>query len=143
VAEVEAPASLQVVIGENQMLYVGQSQLDLLVELESEEAVRELQPNLDRLASIDVRGLIVTARGSGEYDCVSRFFAPRMGLPEDYVTGSAHCALGPYWAKKLGKDRLLAHQASSRGGVLRLQVQGDRVLIGGQAVTIWRGELSV
>ena len=141
VVETETPAGLQVAIGENEILFAGQNGLDLLIELATEDAVRELTPNLERLASIDMRGLIVTARGNSPYDCVSRFFAPRMGIPEDQVTGSAHCALAPYWAAKLGKHRLLAYQASARGGVLRLEHFADRIRIGGQATTVWRGSL--
>ena len=142
VEAVETPDALQVAIGENEMLFVGRNKTDLLIELATEEAVRELQPNLDRLSTIDVRGAIVTARATGEYDFVSRCFFPRSGMPEDAVTGSAHCALAPYWAKKLGKRSLLAYQASARGGVLRLQVVNDRVLIRGSAVTVWSGALS-
>ena len=139
VVETETPAGLQVAIGENEILFTGQNDMDLLIELATEDAVRELTPNLERLASIDMRGLIVTARGNSPYDCVSRFFAPLMGIPEDQVTGSAHCALAPYWVAKLGKDRLLAYQASARGGELRLEPFADRIRIGGQATTVWRG----
>jgi predicted PhzF superfamily epimerase YddE/YHI9 len=88
-----------------------------------------------------VRGVIVTARSSGEFDFVSRFFAPGAGVDEDPVTGSAHTALGPYWAKRLGKTEFTAFQASARGGILRVVVKGDRVLLGGQAVTVMTGEL--
>ncbi len=85
---------------------------------------------------------MVTARaGSEGFDLVSRFFGPRVGVPEDPVTGSAHCALGPYWAGKLGRSAMVAYQASSRGGVVRVRVEGERVRLGGQAVTVLRGEL--
>ena len=122
--------------------WVGKSPFDYFVELEYESTVRSLAPNLSALAEVDARGVIVTARGEGKYDFVSRFFAPRSGVPEDPVTGSAHCALAPYWSAKLGKKELLAFQASSRGGELRLRVVGDRIKIGGQAVTVLRGELT-
>ena len=139
--EVETPSALQVALGENTLLHVAQNRMDLLVEIASEANVRALQPNMERLASIDVRGVIVTAQSSTEYDFVSRCFYPRVGVPEDPVTGSAHTALAPYWAKKLGKQKLFAYQASIRGGELRLELQGDRVKISGQAVTVWRGTL--
>lgn len=123
--------------------FVGRNRFDLLVEVESEVVLRRLTPDIGRLAAIPVRGVIVTARaveGSG-FDFVSRFFAPRLGVPEDPVCGSAHCALTPYWAEKLGKPSLLAYQASERGGVLRLRAHGRRVGIGGQAVTVMVAEL--
>jgi PhzF family phenazine biosynthesis protein len=141
--EIPAPAALGAVLGLMDVNYVGQNQMDLVVELASEDALRNLTPDLAALAAMDVRGAIVTAKGTGEFDFVSRCFFPRMGIPEDFVTGSAHCALAPYWAEKLGKKTLLAYQASTRGGVLRLEVDGDRVRIGGQAVTVSRGTLEV
>lgn len=86
--------------------------------------------------------MIVTSRASSPgYDFVSRFFAPGAGVPEDPVTGSAHCALGPFWQARLGKNDLVAYQASPRGGVVRVRVAGDRVKLGGKAVTVLRGEL--
>jgi predicted PhzF superfamily epimerase YddE/YHI9 len=89
-----------------------------------------------------VRGVIVTGRAEdSRWDFVSRFFAPGAGIDEDPVTGSAHCALGPFWAERLGKDQLVGYQASARGGVVRVRVAGDRVHLGGQAVTVLRGEL--
>jgi PhzF family phenazine biosynthesis protein len=121
-------------------VFVGRSRFDYLVELESEQAVRALQPDHARLKTLPVRGVIATARGT-EYDFVSRFFAPGSGIDEDPVTGSAHCALGPYWREKLGRDAFLAFQASRRGGVIQLRVAGDRVKLRGQAVTVLRGEL--
>ncbi len=139
--EVETPSALQVALGENTFLHVAQNRMDLLVEIASEADVRALQPNMERLASIDVRGVIVTAQSATEYDFVSRCFYPRVGVPEDPVTGSAHTALAPYWAQKLGKKKLFAYQASARGGELHLQLEGDRVKISGQAVTVWRGTL--
>ena len=122
--------------------FVGRSSLDVLVELRDEAAVRALRPDMRKLAQTKARGVIATARASTKpYDFVSRFFAPQSGVDEDPVTGSAHCALAPYWRELLGKDRMLAYQASARGGVVRVEVRGDRVLLGGQAVTVLRGEL--
>ena len=119
---------------------VGRSRFDYLVELEDEAAVRALQPDLGALKRIEARGVIVTARGE-QHDFVSRFFAPRLRVEEDPVTGSAHCALGPYWQQRTGRDVFEAHQASARGGTLAVRVRGDRVHLGGHAVTVWRGEL--
>jgi PhzF family phenazine biosynthesis protein len=122
--------------------YMGRNGMDYLVEVDGERAVRELRPDLGRLAELAVRGVIVTgASGTADFDFVSRFFAPRVGVPEDPVTGSAHCCLGPYWAEKLGKNDLRAYQASPRGGVVQVGVRGERVLLGGQAVTVVRGEV--
>jgi PhzF family phenazine biosynthesis protein len=136
-----APAEL---IGalEVEPLYTGRNRFDYLVEVDCEETVRNLNPDMTRLKRVDMRGVIVTSRSlSAGYDFVSRFFAPAVGVDEDPVTGSAHCCLGPYWGGKLGKKALMAYQASSRGGILRVGLQGDRVLIGGQAVTVLRAEL--
>jgi len=122
--------------------YIGKNQFDYLVEVDSEETVRRLAPNHTMLAALPVRGVIVTSRAdAGGYDFVSRFFAPGSGIAEDPVTGSAHCALGPFWQARLGKSDLLAYQASPRGGVVRVRVVGDRVKLGGKAVTVLRGEL--
>jgi PhzF family phenazine biosynthesis protein len=123
-------------------LYVGQTKFDRLVEVATTEEVRALQPNFARLRGLGGRGVIVTARDtSGDYDFVSRFFAPAAGINEDPVTGSAHCGLGPYWAAKLGKNELSAYQASPRGGVVHVVVAGSRILLRGQAITILRGVL--
>jgi PhzF family phenazine biosynthesis protein len=122
--------------------YVGRTAFDYLVELESETAVRELLPDLTALARLPGRGVIVTARSeSGTHDFVSRFFAPRAGVPEDPVTGSAHCGLAPFWAERLNKTELIGYQASERGGMVRVRLEGTRVHLGGQAVTVLRGEL--
>jgi predicted PhzF superfamily epimerase YddE/YHI9 len=141
--------------------WMGRNRLHFLVEVESEEVVRAVQPDFRRLAAVlsPAHGVSVTARASaartaadlpsafgpvmtaGEIDFVSRFFAPPIGVDEDAVTGSAHCALGPYWAAKLGKLELSAYQASSRGGALRVRVAGDRVHLAGQAVSLLRSEL--
>jgi PhzF family phenazine biosynthesis protein len=137
----DAPAELIGALGA-MALYTGRNRFDYLVEMDREETVRNLNPDMARLKRIDMRGVIVTSRSlSPDYDFVSRFFAPAVGVDEDPVTGSAHCCLGPYWGAKLGKTSMSAFQASSRGGVLRVGLKDDRVLIGGQAVTIVRGEI--
>jgi PhzF family phenazine biosynthesis protein len=121
---------------------VGRSRFDYLVEVESENAVRFLNPDMTRISRLQLRGLIVTSRASSaDFDYVSRFFAPGAGIYEDPVTGSAHCCLGPFWKERLGRDNLIGYQASARGGFVRTRCQGDRVLISGQAVTVLRGEL--
>ena len=122
--------------------FAGMSRFDVLAEVESEAVVRAITPDFALLADIPSRGVIVTARSSMPgFDFVSRFFAPRTGVPEDPVTGSAHCCLGPYWLEKLGKTSMVAFQASSRGGLVRVEVDGARVRLGGQAVTVLRGDL--
>ena len=124
--------------------FVGRSRFDYLVEVENEETVRRLTPDLTAVSRVEARGVIVTSATDEKspYDFVSRFFAPQSGVPEDPVTGSAHCALTPYWSAKLGKREMVAYQASARGGELRLRLDGDRVRLGGQAVTVLRGELT-
>lgn len=118
------------------------NRFDFLVELESEEAVRNLRPDLSSLRSLKTRGVIVTSRSdSRDFDFVSRFFAPGVGVDEDPVTGSAHCCLGPFWQQRLGKNELIGFQASARGGVVKVHIVGDRARLGGQAVTVLRGEL--
>lgn len=123
--------------------YVGKSQLDYLVEVESEAVVRDIRPNFQLLATVPARGVIVTAAADGTagYDFVSRFFCPSVGINEDPVTGSAHCVLGPFWSKRLGREQLTGYQVSQRGGIVRVRFSGDRVRLGGQAVTVLRGEL--
>ena len=122
--------------------YVGQSRFDYLVEAESEAVVRALRPDFAALRTLPVRGVIVTSRADDSaYDFVSRFFAPAVGVDEDPVTGSAHCCLGPFWQRRLGRTEFLAYQASARGGTVRVRVAGERVHVGGQAVTVLRGEL--
>lgn len=122
--------------------FVGRSRFDYLAVLSSAGEVRSLQPDLNRLKQLPVRGVIVTALSDDpQFDFVSRFFAPATGIDEDPVCGSAHCCLTPYWAGRLDKAELLAYQASSRGGVLRLRLRNDRVLLGGQAVLIFSGQL--
>jgi PhzF family phenazine biosynthesis protein len=121
--------------------YVGKSQFDYLIEVESESVLRQMDPDFKRLATVPVRGTIVTSRSSeARFDFVSRFFAPAAGIDEDPVTGSAHCCLGDFWRKRLGKSDFLAYQASPRGGVVRVRVTQDRAYLGGAAVTVARGE---
>jgi PhzF family phenazine biosynthesis protein len=120
-----------------------QTKFDYLVVVEQAEQVRRLAPDFRRLAQVQTRGVTVTSRADDtRYDFVSRFFAPAAGIDEDPVTGSAHCALGPYWAKIFGKTTLAAWQASRRGGEVRMSVGEDRVILSGQAVTVLRGELT-
>jgi PhzF family phenazine biosynthesis protein len=137
----EPPAGLLEALG-IEATYVGKNVFDYLVEVELEENVRTMKPDFVRLSKVPARGVIVTAR-AGEYDFVSRFFAPGVGIWEDPVTGSAHCCLGPYWQKKLNKDEFIAYQASERGGVLKVKVAGERVLISGKAVTVLEGEFLI
>lgn len=121
---------------------VARSKFDYVVEVASEKIVRALQPDLALLATLPVRGVVVTAAATTPgFDFVSRFFAPASGVPEDPVTGSAHACLGPYWEARLGKADMLAYQASPRGGMIRVGVRGERVLLGGKAVTVMKGEI--
>jgi PhzF family phenazine biosynthesis protein len=123
--------------------WTGKNRMDWLVEAETEQAMRALRPDLAAIARIPARGVMVTARSSDPaFDFVSRFFGPAAGVPEDPVTGSAHCALAPYWGAKLGKQRLVGHQVSARGGVVRVESAGPRVRLAGQAVTVFRAELA-
>ncbi len=138
----DAPPELLDALGIRSPRYVGRNAFDYIIEIDSEEQLRALAPAHARFRSIPVRGIIVTSRSSSDaYDFVSRFFAPGSGIDEDPVTGSAHCCLAPYWASRLGKNELTAFQASKRGGVVRVRVEDDRVKLGGQAVTIFHGEL--
>ena len=115
---------------------------DVMAVLDSESQVRELQPDIQRIAALDTFALIVSAPGD-EVDYVYRFFAPRHGIAEDAVTGSANCTLVPYWAARLGKRDLSARQLSARGGELRCTLKGDRVLITGNTVEYLRGEIEI
>ena len=138
---VEAPAELVDALGV-EPVFVGKSIFDYLVEVGTEEEVRGVAPDFGLLAKVPCRGVMVTSRASGgRFDFVSRFFAPGTGVNEDPVTGSAHCTLGPFWQSRMGKSEFLAYQASRRGGEVRVRVDGDRVLLGGQAVTVMRGIL--
>ena len=122
--------------------YVGRSRFDYLAELDSEEDVARLRPDFGALASISARGVIATARSADPgFDFVSRFFAPASGIDEDPVTGSSHCCLALFWSRRLGKNSFLARQISARGGTLKVRLDGDRVRLAGQAVTVFEGEL--
>ena len=122
--------------------YIGKNVFDYLLEVDTEEVVRKMKPDISLLAKVSARGVMVTSKASSpDYDFVSRFFAPQVGVNEDPVTGSAHCCLAPFWSKRLNKNEMLAYQASARGGVVRVRVSGERVKLGGQAVTVIRGEL--
>jgi predicted PhzF superfamily epimerase YddE/YHI9 len=127
--------------------WVGRNRLDYVVEVVSEEVLRSLKPDLNALAPIETRGFVVTACAAtpqlSRYDYVLRFFGPRVGIPEDMVTGTAHCALAPYWRDKFADGRTVftAFQASPRGGFVSVRIEGDRVIIGGKAVTVLRGNL--
>lgn len=124
--------------------WIGKSRYDYLVEVDSEATLRALRPDFATLGCVPVRGVIVTSRSASPvYDVVSRSFAPRVGVNEDPVTGSAHCTLAPFWSERLGKTELIAYQASPRGGVVRMRMSGERVVLSGQAVTVLRGELWV
>lgn len=125
-------------------LFVARSRFDYLVEVKDEETIRTASPDFARLRRLGVRGVMITSRAAGPgLDFVSRFFAPGAGIDEDPVTGSAHCALTPFWSQQLGKDTMTARQLSSRGGLLRVRLDGDRVHLIGQAVTVLRGEIVV
>lgn len=124
--------------------YFGKNAYDYFVVLGSEAEVRAVAPDFRALRRLPVRGVIVTAAadpGAG-HDFVSRFFAPGVGVDEDPVTGSAHCCLGPYWSERLGRGELVGFQASERGGLVRVRTAGERVFLGGRAVTVMSGELS-
>jgi PhzF family phenazine biosynthesis protein len=125
--------------------WLGRSRFDVLVEVSDEAEVREARPDFGRLERVEARGVILTAAApsGAPHDFVSRFFAPRAGVAEDPVTGSAHCALAPFWAQRLGRSELIGFQASARGGTVRVRLEGERVVLGGQAVHVARGELLV
>jgi predicted PhzF superfamily epimerase YddE/YHI9 len=141
-AQLSAPPSLVEGIG-TAVRWSGKGRFDWLLELSDEATVREVEPDFGAIAALDGRGVIVTAR-SAESGCdfVSRFFAPGVGVPEDPVTGSAHCCLAPFWSQRLGRDQLVGRQVSGRGGTVGVRLLADRVELSGTAVTILRGQLS-
>lgn len=121
---------------------VAQNDLHHIAEVDDEATVRKLEPDIEALGHVDMEAVAVTSRSDdSRYDFVSRYFAPKHGIDEDPVTGSAHTSLGPYWADQLGRTELSAYQASRRGGELRVEVRGDRVTLIGNAVTVWKGTL--
>ncbi len=131
----KAPAALLKALGARP-IHVAMARRQYFIELENESELRKLAPNMAILKPIPADGFIVTSRSNRKpYDFVSRYFAPAEGIPEDPVTGSAHCVLGPYWSKKLGKKSLVGFQASARGGIVRVRVGRDQVLLEGKAVT--------
>lgn len=140
------PAGLTATLGV-EPLWIGRNRLDWLVEIASEGDLRRLDPDFRALKAVPLggeveRGVIVTTRATSPgFDFISRYFAPAAGIDEDPVTGSTHCCLGPFWGERLAKSVLIAYQASERGGTLRLRLDGERIFISGQAVTILRGEL--
>lgn len=139
--EAPPPAKLLESLGTTAQ-WIGDNRMDFIVELDSEETVRSLRPDFASLRSVSARGIIVTARSADpKFDFVSRFFAPGSGIDEDPVTGSAHCCLAPFWQQRLGKKSMVGYQASPRGGVVRVSVEGERVVLGGQAVTILEATL--
>jgi PhzF family phenazine biosynthesis protein len=141
VTPAEAPAGLLEGLNVS-ALAVARNRFDYLVEVEHADQVRSLKPNFSELERVQMRGVIVTARSDDpSFDFISRFFAPAAGVNEDPVTGSAHCALAPYWGEKLGKTDMTALQASRRSGVVRTQLHGERVWLSGHAITVLRGEL--
>jgi PhzF family phenazine biosynthesis protein len=141
VEDLSFPAVLKDALGVEPR-FVGRNRLDFIYEVENEQVLRGLGPDMRLLRTLKSRGVIATSRSDdARYDFVSRFFAPGAGVDEDPVTGSAHCMLGPFWKERLGRDEMLGYQASERGGEVRVRVAGERVLLGGQAVTVMRGEL--
>jgi len=141
-SEAAVPPGLLEAVGASPQ-WVGRDADDYLLLLADEEAVKSCNPDFRALMEIDTRGIVITAAaGQGEIDFVSRFFAPRFGIDEDPVTGSAHCALAPFWSERLGKTRLSARQISARGGELDVELDGDRVKLRGTCVTILRGNLT-
>jgi PhzF family phenazine biosynthesis protein len=136
------PPGLLDALGLDQDHAVYRNHFDHLVELPDEGAVVALEPNHGAFRAVEARGIIVTASSKApEVDFVSRFFAPGSGVDEDPVTGSSHCALAPFWGERLGRAEMTGYQASRRGGTVHVRLDGDRVVLGGHAVTVMRGEL--
>lgn len=139
----EPPTGLVKALGV-EPVFCGRSRFDLLLVFESEQVIRSLEPDFATLRKIPARGIIATSRSlDPTFDFVSRFFAPSVGIDEDPVTGSAHCSLGPFWSERLEKRKMTALQASARSGIVTVRVAGDRVILGGRAVTVLEGFLLV
>jgi PhzF family phenazine biosynthesis protein len=139
-----APPELLAALGLKAVKFAGRTQFDWLLEVEHASALAAVAPDFQELGKIPTRGIIVTANGAGtEFDFVSRFFGPAVGIDEDPVTGSAHCGLADYWGRQLGAAEMVGFQASARGGVVRVRVNGDRAMLAGSAVTVLSGELRV
>lgn len=142
--DVVPPPTLLAALGLSAARTVAKNAYDYLIEIDSERQLRALAPDHARLRQLPVRGVAVTSPSdTAGFDFVSRFFAPGSGIDEDPVTGSAHTALGPFWGPRLGKTEMIAHQASPRGGVVKVRLNGDRVVLGGQAVTVMQAALLV
>ena len=140
---VSTPADLLSSLGV-EARYVGRNRFDYIVEVESEAILRSMRPDFKLLAEVCERGVMVTcAADEADFDFVSRFFAPAVGVDEDPVTGSAHCCLAPFWTERLARDELVGFQASRRGGVVRTRASGDRVFLSGRAVTVLTGQLEL
>jgi len=137
----EVPNSLIEGLGGITPIFIGKSKEIYLIEVKTEEEVRGIQIDIPKLLECNMEGVIVTAKGSDEYDFVSRFFAPKVGIAEDPVTGFAHCILTPFWSNRLGGTKFNAYQCSTRGGKLNVELLGDRVLLRCNAVTIFKGKL--
>ena len=143
VISAEAPVELLAALGV-EAIDAGRDGDKQLIVVDGEEKVRQMRPDFSVLRLLPARGVMVTSRAAtAEFDFVSRYFAPRVGIDEDPVTGSAHCTLGPYWAEKLGKKSLRAYQASARGGALDVRPEGERVYLRGQAVMVMVGDLLI
>lgn len=136
------PSSLIEGLGGIRPIFTGISKDNYLLQLETEEEVKNIKINISKLMECDMHGVIVTAKSNGKYDFISRFFAPEVGVPEDPVTGSAHCTLATFWKDRLNINTFKAYQCSERGGELEVELLGDRVLLKGKAVTIFRGKLT-
>lgn len=137
----DPPANLLSALGVSAR-YVGKNRLDYVVEVESEQMLRQVAPDFKLLATILCRGVIVTSRSADpQFDFVSRAFFPRLGVDEDPVCGSAHCCLGPFWKRRTGKNNFVAYQASARGGVVKVRLAQNRAFLGGKAVIVAKGEL--
>jgi PhzF family phenazine biosynthesis protein len=139
--KIDLPGGLAEALGATPGWTGRNTQNDILALLDDPATVRELVPDTTALLAVDARGICVTAAGDGEYDFISRFFAPSVGIPEDPVTGSAHCMLAPFWAERLARTEMRAHQASHRGGDVHVTVTGDRVTLRGSAVSVIDGTL--
>lgn len=142
--KIDYPPELIDAIGGAKPRYVGMTKWNYIIELDSESDIRNLKPDFNMMLKLPGWGTIITAKADMEgYDFVSRFFAPEKGIQEDPVTGSAHCALAPYWQSRLGKNTFKAFQASERGGTLDIVIEGDRVYLTGEGVTVIKGEIEV
>jgi PhzF family phenazine biosynthesis protein len=139
--KIDPPSGLAEALGATPSWTGHNEQNDVLAVLDDEAAVRSLAPDLTALGRVDARGVCVTAAGAGGHDFVSRFFAPKSGVPEDPVTGSTHCMLTPFWSERLGRTHMVAYQASPRGGEVRVESRGDRVVLKGGAATVLEGTL--